>query len=145
MKAEGCYPVLTSLGLSGNLASIQLTTGVHIVTVESSGLVCYLQPADIIQPLKAAVGDLVLTPFGEGKVQKFRRKDGVYEIKLQFGATLFAPGEAFDYVNSRCEASITKIDWILSFFGGRGTDVPQRSRSNSIASSVRTQTSRSIL
>jgi len=38
--ADGCYegyPVLTSLGLTGNLASIQLTTGVHIMTVESSG------------------------------------------------------------------------------------------------------------
>jgi hypothetical protein len=138
--------VLTSLGLTGNLASIQLTTGVHIVTVESSGMVCYLQPADIIQPLKAAVGDLVLTPFGEGKVKQYRRKDGVYEIMLPFGATLYAPGEAFDNVNSRCESSMTKVDWILSLFGGRGTDAPQRSRSNSIASSsVRTQTSRGIL
>lgn len=142
---NGChegYPVLTSLGLTGSLASIQLTTGVHIVTVESSGMVCYLQPKDIIMPLKAAVGHSVLTPFGEGKVMKYRQQDGVYEIMLKFGAMLYAPGEAFDNINSKSESSMTKMDWILSLFGGRND--PQRSRSNSITS-VRTNTSKSIL
>jgi hypothetical protein len=58
--AKGClegYPVLTSLGLSGKLISVEPTTGVHTVTVSSSGLICYLRPECVIRPLKAAVGE----------------------------------------------------------------------------------------
>jgi hypothetical protein len=124
--AKGChegYPVLTSLGVSGSLASVEPTTGkyldvivmvcstnphttfrplrscagVHIVTVPSAGMVCYLQPDHVIRPLKAAVGENVLTAYGDGKVVRYRQSDDFYVINLKgWGATLYAKAETFD-------------------------------------------------
>jgi hypothetical protein len=76
--------VLTALGggLSGTLASVEPTTGVHVVTIPHLNMVCYLQPDAVIMPLKAAVGDEVVTPYGEGTVTKFRLEDHMYEIQL---------------------------------------------------------------
>merc|ERR1712038_802003 len=77
-KAIGChegYAVLTSFGLTGILESVQQKTGVHIVTIPMAGMVCYLQPKDIIKPLKAVVGDDVLTPYGNGQVIKYRSSE----------------------------------------------------------------------
>lgn len=153
--SNGChegYPVLTSLGVSGNLASVQPTTGIHIVTVPMAGMVCYLQPKDVLRPLKAAATEDVLTQYGEGKVDRYRLEDDIYEIKLH-SAKLYAKAEAFDRVNDGIEdQGGLGMKWLLRFlfFRSRSTeDVDgggsqiSRSRSNSIVSlSARSQSSR---
>jgi len=152
--AKGChegYPVLTSLGLSGTLASVEPTTGVHLVTVPSCGMVCYLKPEDVIQPLKAAVGEDVLSAFGEGKIKKYRPEDEIYEISLKgCNGTLYARGETFDRVaNGMEERGSFGMKWILRYFfstddKNKGPE-SQRSRSNSIASlSVVSQSGTSV-
>ena len=92
--------MLTRYNLTGILASVEPTTGVHVVTVPLAGMVCYFQPNQIIMPLKSANGEDVLTPYGEGTTIKFRHLDNIYEIKLKgLNATLFAKGESFDRVD----------------------------------------------
>jgi hypothetical protein len=153
--APGCiegYPVLTSLGISGTLLSVQPKTGIHIVAVSTAGMVCYLQPKDVLRPLKASVNEDVLTPYGNGKVVQYRAKDDTYEIVLGWGAKLFARAESFDRDNSGYEEKEGfGIDWVFRLFFAsesnnslRGTGGSQRSRSNSVAS-VRTHSSRSLL
>jgi len=154
--SNGChegYPVLTSLGVSGNLASVQPTTGIHIVTVPNAGMVCYLQPKDVLCPLKAAVTEDVLTQYGEGKVEKYRLIDNIYEINLNGSAKLYAKPEAIDRTLSGIEDSAGfGVNWLLRslFFGSRNSEnsdgngsLISRSRSNSIISlSAASQTSR---
>jgi hypothetical protein len=138
--AKGCvegYPVLTKFG-SGVLHSVNPTTGVHNVTVPSYGAVLYLQPDQVIRPLKAAVGEDVSTPYGEGKVLKYRLTDDLYEIKLSWGgAVLYATASTFDRIDDRLEETGGfGMNWILQFFYSRedGKDSgPQRSRSNSFS------------
>jgi len=151
--APGCiegYPVLTSFGLSGTLVSVQPKTGVHIVTIPMAGMVCYLQPKDVLRPLKAAVNDEVLTQYGNGKLIKFRPKDDMYKIDLVWGATLYARAEAFDRDFCKEETGSFGIDWVFRLFFSSENSTKgvgggsQRSRSNSIAS-LRTQTTRSVL
>ena len=153
--SPGCiegYPVLTSLGLTGILLSVQPKTGIHIVAVSMAGMVCYLQPKDVLRPLKAAVNDDVLTQWGNGKLVKYRARDDIYEIELIWGAKLFARAESFyrDRDNSgQEEREGFGISWVFRLFFSsensvRGTGGSQRSRSNSVAS-VRTHTSRSLL
>jgi len=151
--AAGChegYPVLTSLGLSGTLASVEPTTGVHVVTIPSVNFVCYLQPKDVIQPLKAAVTDDVATPFGEGKVINYRKEDDMYEISLADfgGGTLYCRAETFDRIVDMKDEGSSGLSWFLRylFFSSDGNTVPagkvgggggsshSRSRSNSIIS-----------
>mmetsp|Transcript_23693 Transcript_23693/g.33096 ORF Transcript_23693/g.33096 Transcript_23693/m.33096 type:complete len:112 (+) Transcript_23693:550-885(+) len=106
-------------------------------------MVCYLQPENIIRPLKAAVGEDLLTAYGEGKVVKYRVEDDTYEIKLTWGATLFGKAETFDRVSDGMQDhGWFGSSWLLSLFYGsdKKNDSSQRSRSNSIASlSVRSQ------
>lgn len=150
--AKGChegYPVLTSLGLSGSLASVEPTTGVHIVTISSAGMVCYLQPDSIVRPLKAAVDEDVLTAYGEGKVVRYRLSDNVYIIKLAgWGAMLYAKAETFDRVGDGMQDRDGRfgMSWLLRFFfSGSGSTKPEsaRSRSNSIVSLGRSASGRS--
>lgn len=152
--ANGCiegYPVLTSLGLSGTLVSVQPRTSIHLVAVSMGGMLCYLQPKDILRPLKASVNDDVFTLYGNGKVVNFRAKDDIYEIVLGWGAKLYARAEFFDRDNSGDDeiGSGFGIDWVLRLFFSsdnvtKQDSQQQRSRSNSITS-ARTYTSRSIL
>jgi len=151
LLADGCsqgFPVLTSLGLSGNLASVQPSTGVHIVTVGSAGMVCYLQPNDVLCPLKAAVGEEVLTPYGEGKVARYRLKDNIYEIDLASGAKLHANVEAIKRVNDGLQDERSfGMKWLLRrifLLGDNESKGSQRSRSNSITS-YRSQSTKSIM
>jgi len=153
--SNGChegYPVLTSLGVSGNLASVQPTTGIHIVTVPMAGMVCYLQPQNILRPLKAATTEDVLTQYGEGKVDKYRLEDDIYEISLHGNAKLYAKAEAFDRVSDGLEDQglhSLGMKWLLRFlFGSRKNEdgdgsscqISRSSRSNSIVSlSARSQ------
>ncbi|KAL3760315.1 hypothetical protein ACHAWU_006313 [Discostella pseudostelligera] len=139
--ARGCiegYPVLTTFG-SGVLQSVNPTTGVHNVFIPSFRAMCYLQPDQVLLPLKAAVGEDVSTPFGEGKVCKYRQSDGKYEIRLGWGsnATLYARAETFDRIDDRLEdKGGFGMGWILKFFYSREEDKEegtQRSRSNSLS------------
>jgi hypothetical protein len=140
--AKGCvegYPVLTSFG-SGVLHSVNPTTGVHNVTISSCGMVCYLQPNQVIMPLVAAVGEDVSTPYGEGKVVKYRLSDDVYKIKLTWSnATLYATAKKFDRIDDRMEdKGGFNMNWILQFFYSREENKEvgppsQHSRSNSFS------------
>ncbi|CAB9504963.1 expressed unknown protein [Seminavis robusta] len=147
--AEGCqegYPVYTKLGLTGTLQSVQPTTGVHIVTVGSAGIVCYLQPEFVLRPIKAAVGEDVLTAYGEGVVEKYRVKDDTYQIELKgwHGAKLYAKAETFDRVDDGMQdRGSFGMKWLLDMFfssDSRGGTV-SRSRSNSITSGRTSRTS----
>jgi len=139
--ARGCsenYPVMTTFG-SGVLQSVNPTTGVHNVTIPSFGAVCYLQPNQVLRPLKAAVGEDVSTPYGEGKVWRYRLSDNKYEIKLAWGddVMLYANAETFDRIDDRLEdRGGFGMGWILKFFHSREEDKEggaQRSRSNSLS------------
>ena len=149
--AEGCqegYPVLTKLGLTGNLESVEPSTGIHIVTISSCGMVMYLQPESIVRPLKAAKGDDVLTAYGEGTVVKYDIKSNTYQIKLRgWEATLYAQAETFDRVwDSLRDRGPSGMDWLYQFFfsGSGAKDGETRSRSNSIVSgmSVKSQSAK---
>lgn len=139
--AKGChegYPVLTSLGLSGTLASVEPTTGVHIVTVPTAGMVCYLQPECVVQPLKAAVGEEVLTAFGEGKVVGYNKERDMYTIKLSgFHATLYAKGDTFERSSDGVQDrdGMFGVNWLLRFLFFPTPEAP-RSRSNSMSSMI---------
>ena len=159
--AESChegYPVLTRLGLSGTLESVQPKTGVHVVTIPATNMVCYLQPKDVVRPLKAAKSEDVATPYGEGIMLKYRLEDDMYEIKLKaFGnATLFCRAETFDRIaDTRGEEGSSGLSWFLRylFFSSDGTAAApapapassshSRSRSNSIVSARSGSTSTS--
>lgn len=139
--ARGCvenYPVMTTFG-SGVLQSVNPTTGVHRVFIQSFGAVCYLQPNQVLRPLKAAVGEDVSTPYGEGKVWRYRLSDSKYEIKLAWGDSvmLYATAETFDRIDDRLEdKGGFGMGWILKFFHSREEDKEggtQRSRSNSFS------------
>lgn len=150
--AKGCeegYPVLTHLGLSGILESVQPTTGVHIVAIPSAKMVMYLQPESIIRPLKAAVGEEALTAYGEGTIQKYNIKSDMYTIKLKgWGATLYAKAETFDRVRetARDKDGAFGMNWLMRFFfssnAKKAGPSGNRSRSNSVVSgSGRSQSS----
>jgi hypothetical protein len=138
--AKGCvegYPVLTKFG-SGVLHSVNPTTGVHHVTIPTFNAALYLQPDQVIRPLKAAVGEDVSTSFGEGTVLKYRITDDIYEIKLSWcSSILYATAKTFDRIDDRMEdKGGFGMNWILQFFYSREdgkVEGPQRSRSNSLS------------
>ena len=143
--ASGCqegYPVLTTLGLTGILASVTPTTGVHIVTIPSAGMVCYLQPECVVRELKAAVGEDVLTMFGDGKVIAYDAVRDIYSIQmLKWGAKLYAKGDTFDRVVEGVQERDGPfgVNWLLRllfFSSSQEPSAPSRSRSNSIVSGV---------
>jgi hypothetical protein len=125
--------------------------GIHIVTVPSAGMVMYLQPESITCPLKAAVGEDVVTAYGEGKVEKYNHATDVYTIRLSgWHAKLYAKAETFDrvWVSMRERDGTFGMNWLVQFFfssedkKNEGT----RSRSNSVVSarSVKSQSARSV-
>jgi hypothetical protein len=137
------YPVLTLLGLTGKLESVEPTTGVHIVTVASAGLVCYLQPESVLRSVKAACGERVLTPYGEGKVSSFDPLSNRYTITLSWNAKLYATGSSFDRVSDGVvpvTGSVSGVDWLFNFLFFRPET---RSRSNSVVSGTQSTRSQS--
>lgn len=139
--SRGCkegFPVLTSLGLSGTLASVDPTTGVHIVTIPSAGAVCYLQPRCIVTPLKAAVGEEVETPIGEGRVTAYNAKDDTYQVSMNgWKANLFAKAGSLDRAGDGVQDRDGPfgVNWLLRLlFFSPGSRTASRSRSNSIVS-----------
>lgn len=148
--AKGClegYPVLTSLGLTGRLASVDPKTGVHLVTIPSIGIVCYLQPSAVIRPLKAAVNEDILSPYGNGKVIRYNPSQDVYTIQLSWASTLHAKGDTFDRVidyDIPDEEARFGVNWLLSFFfRSSDSSTLTRSRSNSIVSASHSHSNRS--
>jgi hypothetical protein len=140
--AKGCqegYPVLTNLGVTGILESVQTATGIHIVTAPSARMVLYLQPDAIVRPLKAAVGEDVLTAYGEGSVDRYDIANDTYVIKLKWGAVTYAKAETFDRLRDSMSDKDGSfgMDWLLRFFfSAPGTKKDGgRSRSNSLVSS----------
>ena len=141
--AKGCkegYPVLTNLGVTGILESVQPTTGVHIVSAPSARMILYLQPEAISRELKAAVGEDVLTAYGEGTVERYDSNNVTYVIKLNgWNARIYAKAETFDRLrDSMSDKESFGMDWLLRFFfltpdaKKEGT----RSRSNSVVSAT---------
>lgn len=137
--ATGCKegdPVVTSLGLTGNLVSVQAKSGLHIVAVPSTHMICYLQAVDVLRPVKAVVLDTVTTPFGEGTVVKYRSADDIYEIQLKWNARLFANSELFQREKMTKEEEKGGFSWVFRFlFSDNRMKISKdsvRSRSNSI-------------
>jgi hypothetical protein len=114
--------------------------GIHIVTIASARMVCYLQPEYVLKAIKAAVGEDVLTAYGEGVVEKYRYEDDIYVIKLKGGwqATLYAKAETFDRANDGMQDQGTfGMKWLLDlFFSSDSTKQTTRSRSNSVTSGI---------
>lgn len=131
------FPVLTTLGLTGTLASVEPTSGTHIVTIRAMGsnLVCYLQPDAIVRPLQASVGDDVVTPYGDGILDLYDTESAVYLVRLSWGARLYtnALDRAGDGTQMR-DGSYT-VDWIFNLFFRKEAAIGARSRSNSLVSS----------
>ena len=139
--ARGCtegYHVMTTFA-SGVLQSVNPTTGVHNVIIPSFGAICYLQPDQVLWPIKAAFGEDISTPYGEGKVYRYRLSDNKYEIKLGWGnnVMLYTEAETFDRIDDRLEdKGGFGMGWILKLFYTREEDKEegnQRSRSNSFS------------
>lgn len=106
-------------------------------------MVLYLQPEAISRALKAAVGEDVLTAYGEGIVERYDKVNDTYVIKLNgWNARIYAKAETFDRVRDsmRDREGSFGMDWLLRFFfmssdpGGQG----MRSRSNSVVSGAST-------
>lgn len=118
-------------------------------------MVCYLQPDFIVRPLKAAVGEDVVTAYGEGKVESYRLADDTYTICFSgWTAKLYAKGgETFDRVANSMQDKDGPfgMNWLLSMLfsssstvAGENHQAP-RSRSNSLVSvSARSQSGRSL-
>lgn len=148
--ADGCiegYPVLTTLGLTGMLESVDPTTGVHIVTVPSAGMVCYLQPDCVVRPLKAAVGEDVLTAYGDGTISRYNADTNTYEIMLHgWNAKLYGKAETFDRAGDGIQhrGTIFGIIFNMLFSSENTQQGTTRSRSNSVASIARSASGRSV-
>eukprot|EP00536_Pseudo-nitzschia_multiseries_P010728 jgi/Psemu1/297650/fgenesh1_pm.337_\ len=144
--AKGCkegYPVLTNLGVSGILESVQPTTGIHIVSAPSARMILYLQPEAICRELKAAVGEDVLTAYGEGAVERYDKVNDTYIIKLNgWNARIYSKAETFDRLRDsmRDRDGSFGMDWLLRFFfsPSHATNQGLRSRSNSVVSGTST-------
>ena len=116
-------------------------------------MVMYLQPNAIVRPIKAAVGEDALTPYGEGRVQKYDAVNDTYVIKLAgWGARLYAKAETFDRVHdSSGQDGPFGMKWLFGIFFSSSNNSQEgtRSRSNSIASfasgSVRSRSRRNSL
>lgn len=99
-------------------------------------MVCYLQPQDIIRPIKASVGEDVLTAYGDGIVERYRVEDDTYQILLkEWGARLYAKAETFDRVHDMQAGASFGMKWIYDmFFSDNKAETGTRSVSNSVAS-----------
>jgi hypothetical protein len=130
-----------------------LFEGVHLVTVPSANIVMYLQPECVIRPLKAAVGEDVLSAYGEGTVEAYIRTQDTYRIKLKgWNAKLYAKAETFDRVGdtTRDRGGQSGMNWLVSFFfssSNNNNSGSNRSRSNSVVSGrsvTRSHSARSV-
>lgn len=82
-------PVDTTFG-SGILVDVRASDGVHVVAlrlgINMDEARAYLQAANVTGTIKAARGDVVMTPFGTGVVLAYRRVDAMYHVALEWDA-----------------------------------------------------------
>jgi hypothetical protein len=93
----------------------------------------------VLRPLKAALGEDVLTPVGEGKVQGYDPVQNTYLILLNgWNAKLYAKGDTFDRVAEGIQDrdGAFGVNWLLRFFRLAPDTVVPRSRSNSVTSGI---------
>ncbi len=140
-------PVLTNLGITGRLLEVQHGTSVHKVSVDGAGLVCYLQPSSIIKPLKACVGDAVVTWFGEGDVVKYRTGTELvgreFVVKMSWGAVLYCGEDGFEVLDEEGRESVVGVmgGWLSYFWTRRteDTDLKTRRRSRTLSITKRSE------
>mmetsp|Transcript_25958 Transcript_25958/g.54032 ORF Transcript_25958/g.54032 Transcript_25958/m.54032 type:complete len:1266 (-) Transcript_25958:28-3825(-) len=139
--SEGCR-VVTSLGLTGTLVSVDAATSIHKVVCAKAGLTCYLHPTSIVSCINAAEGEEVITPWvGEGIVERYRHSDKMYEIKLPWGAKLYCPEPDVVLLEINRESGGGIAGWriLRGWFTSTGkTETParRRSRTTSLGGSV---------
>ena len=114
-----------------------------MVSAPSARMVLYLQPEAICHELKAAVGEDVLTAYGEGIVERYDKVNDTYVIKLNgWNARIYAKAETFDRRRDsmRDKDGSLGIDWLMRFFFPASDSINQgtRSRSNSVVSGTST-------
>ncbi|KAI9916684.1 hypothetical protein PsorP6_018248 [Peronosclerospora sorghi] len=82
-------PVDTIYG-SGMLEHVRDEDGVHVVSLclglTTSRARAYLHPSSVLRAIKAARGDVVMTPFGSGVMLHYRSQDGCYRVALDWDA-----------------------------------------------------------
>jgi len=83
-------PVDTVYG-SSVLEQVREEDGVHVVVLRlgltTSEARAYLHPSNVMGPIKASRGDVVMTPFGSGVVMQFRSHDGFYRVALDWDSS----------------------------------------------------------
>ncbi|RLN02943.1 hypothetical protein BBJ28_00000928 [Nothophytophthora sp. Chile5] len=91
-------PVDTLYG-SGVLLQVREDDGVHVVALRlglsTAEVHAFLHPASVIKAIKAARGDVVMTPFGSGVVMQYRSHDGYYCVALEWDASGHSHTSAF--------------------------------------------------
>jgi hypothetical protein len=98
-------------------------------------MACYLQPEWIICPIKAAVGEDVLTQFGDGRVLGYNAARNMYTISLKWGAQLYTTADQFDRADGFQDGrSRFGVKWLMDFLFSSNAEAVSRSRSNSVAS-----------
>lgn len=98
-------------------------------------MVCYLQPEWITRALKAAVSEDVLTPYGEGRVERYDAINDTYVIALRWGAKLYTKADKFDRIDGIQDGeSVFGVKWLMQFLFFSNASSRGRSRSNSVAS-----------
>ena len=129
--SEGCR-VVTSLGLTGTLVSVEAATSIHKVVCSKAGLTCYLHPSSVLSCVSAEEGDEVITPWvGEGIVERYRHSDRMYEVRLPWGGRLYCPEPDVELLEVNRESGKGLAGWriIRGWFRGGEPAAPMRKRS----------------
>lgn len=126
---EGCN-VVTSLGLTGRLISVEERTGFHEVELGGEGrMTCHLRADDVVGKVEASKGDKVFTWWGEGVVERYRVEDGIYQVGMTgWGAKVFVGKE--DIMAEEDEKHAGGWGGWLSKLWGSGGQQPAKSRRN---------------
>ncbi|GMH88886.1 hypothetical protein TL16_g11292 [Triparma laevis f. inornata] len=119
-------------GLTGRLVTVDEATSVHKVEVGTSDLTCYLNPKAILKPIKVVEGDDVFTHWGEGVVQRYRQSDGMFEVKLSWGATVYSLEADIEKEKDR-EKVKGLGGWISSWFVRAPPPEPSRRRTRTLS------------
>ena len=126
--------------VTGELDSVDEKSGVHKVVVKSGGMTCYLNPKSIVRRITAQVADEVHTGFGDGTVVGYRMEDGMFVVRLGWGATVYCLGSDLERVEKDVDGGGTGGlgGWLSGLWGaqevGKGAKVGRRSRAQSISS-----------
>jgi hypothetical protein len=103
-------------------------------------MTCYLNPKSIVRRITAQVVDEVHTGFGDGTVVGYRMEDGMFVVRLGWGATVYCLGSDLERVEKDVDGGGTGGlgGWLSGLWGaqevGKGAKVGRRSRAQSISS-----------